>query len=75
MQHGMIHVCDWYRTFGVLAGMLPSEGVVPGVNYAGSPVPPLDGLDMWPLLTGKVKSSPRTGFPLSQFAIIQGRYK
>lgn len=71
----MIHVCDWYRTFGVLAGVLPPEGVLPGANYDGAKVPPLDSLDMWPLLTGKVDSSPREGFPLSQFAIIQGQYK
>ena len=75
VQHGMIHIADWYRTFGVLAGVLPAEGVVPGANYNGAKVPPLDGLDMWPLLTGKVDSSPRHGFPLSQFAIIQGQYK
>ena len=71
----MIHVCDWYRTFGVLAGVLPPEGAVAGVNYDGAAVPPLDGLNMWPLLTGKGHSSPRTGFPLSEFAIIQGQYK
>ena len=64
-----------YRTFGVLAGVLPTEGVVPAVNYEGARVPPLDSLDMWPLLTKKVDSSPRKGFPLSQFAIIQGQYK
>eukprot|EP01046_Picozoa_sp_COSAG06_P016287 COSAG06_NODE_1074_length_10817_cov_7.629315_4_plen_62_part_00 len=41
--------------------MLPSTGVVPGTNYPGAKVPALDAMDMWPLLTGKVKTSPRTG--------------
>ena len=74
-RHNYVPMCHRYRTFGVLAGVLPAEGVVPGVNYEGARVPPLDSLDMWPLLTKKVDSSPRKGFPLSQFAIIQGQYK
>eukprot|EP00037_Helgoeca_nana_P013108 m.120372 g.120372 ORF g.120372 m.120372 type:complete len:457 (-) comp21838_c0_seq6:19-1389(-) len=69
----MIHVCDWYRTFGVLAGVLPSSGTIRGAS--GSGVPTVDGLDMWPLVSGANGTSPRTGFPLSQFAIRVGNYK
>jgi len=70
---GMIHVCDWYRTFGVLAGVLPADGPVKGASALG--VPPIDGLDMWPLLSGVNGTSPRTGFALSQYAVVDGRYK
>ena len=73
--HEMIHVCDWYRTFGVLAGALPPTGILPGSNYPGAQIPPVDGMDMWPLLSGRVQKSPRQGFPLSQWAIIVGRHK
>lgn len=33
----MIHVCDWYRTFGVLAGVLPSQGILPGATTEDVP--------------------------------------
>eukprot|EP00041_Stephanoeca_diplocostata_P032567 m.1047454 g.1047454 ORF g.1047454 m.1047454 type:complete len:536 (-) comp24171_c1_seq4:309-1916(-) len=69
----IIHVCDWYRTFGVLAGVLPSQGEIPGAKSGG--VPAVDALDMWPLLSGANTTSPRTGFPLSQFAIRIGDFK
>lgn len=71
----MIHVCDWYRTFGVLAGVLPSTGALPGANYPGAQVPGVDSMDMWPLLSGQVRRSPRSGFALSTFAIIVGNHK
>jgi hypothetical protein len=52
-----IHITDWYRTFAELAGVSgddPAEGV-----------PPVDSLDMWPMLSDNNVSSPRTEIPLS----------
>ena len=49
----IIHVCDWYHTFANLAG----------VDYLDAPAnlpDNTDSLDVWPLLSGKVKISPRT---------------
>lgn len=59
--------------FGVLAGVLPPTGEVVGATAPG--VPLTDSLDMWPLLSGTNKTSPRSGFALSQFAIRVGDYK
>ena len=57
----------------MLAGVLPATGTLPGSDVGG--VPPLDALDMWPLVSGAVKKSPRTGFALSAHAIIVGNVK
>ena len=57
----------------MLAGVLPATGTLPGSEVSG--VPPLDALDMWPLVSGAVKKSPRTGFALSAHAIIVGNVK
>lgn len=53
-QEGYVHVCDWYATFAGLAGVAVADNV-PGL-------PPVDALDMWPLLSGRVQESPRTEF-------------
>ena len=75
-RDGYLHVCDWYATLLPLAGA-DSADDQPGV-------PPIDGLDMWGYITGKVKDSPRTEMMLSnQFkrgtlfsaALIVGDYK
>lgn len=65
--HEPIHVTDWYSTFCSLAGV-SADDAAPGV-------PPVDAMDMWPLLTGAVRASPRTEVPLSSYSIIVGRYK
>ena len=57
----------------MLAGVLPATGTLPGSDVGG--VPPLDALDVWPLVSGAVKRSPRTGFALSAHAIIVGNVK
>eukprot|EP01059_Diplonema_ambulator_P010785 TRINITY_DN2081_c0_g1_i1.p1 TRINITY_DN2081_c0_g1~~TRINITY_DN2081_c0_g1_i1.p1 ORF type:complete len:1269 (+),score=327.88 TRINITY_DN2081_c0_g1_i1:1956-5762(+) len=78
---GYIHVADWYTTFARLAGYSPSDG--------GKGVPDVDGLDVWPMISGENLTSPRVeiplsvappsrwreeGFPTGQ-GLIQGRYK
>eukprot|EP00730_Choanoeca_flexa_P018292 TRINITY_DN8887_c0_g1_i2.p1 TRINITY_DN8887_c0_g1~~TRINITY_DN8887_c0_g1_i2.p1 ORF type:complete len:511 (+),score=116.86 TRINITY_DN8887_c0_g1_i2:85-1617(+) len=65
-----IHVADWYPTIAKLAGVDPSDPVpnMPGV----------DGMDLWPYLSGQTTSSNRTELPLvsgSRGAIIVGDYK
>ena len=75
-RSGYIHVCDWYAT------LLPLAGADPVDNHPG--VPPVDGLDMWGYLMGKVRASPRTEMMLSNqvkngvvktAALIVGDYK
>jgi len=54
-----IHMADWYGTFARLAGVDPEDhqGVQAGL-------PPVDSVDVWPMLTGRNTSSARTEIPL-----------
>jgi hypothetical protein len=67
-----LHLTDMYATYGGLAG-LPDPTADPVAAAAG--LPPVDSLDMWPLLSGANATSPRTELPLSPTAFISGRYK
>ena len=49
---GYIHVCDWYPTMLGLAGGDPAD------DHPG--LPAVDGMDMWPYLSGNATASPRT---------------
>lgn len=51
-RDGYIHACDWYPTFIALAGGDPTDENARGV-------PAVDGVDMWPYLSGNVSASPR----------------
>jgi len=75
---GYVHVCDWYATFAYLAGVDPTDNV-PGF-------PATDSINVWPLISGQTKTSPRTEIPLSSFpgvlngiphalSLISGPYK
>jgi arylsulfatase I/J len=52
---GFTHACDFYATFCALAGVDKTDA-----RAAAAGLPPVDGLDLWPYLSGKVKASPRT---------------
>ena len=66
---GLMHICDWYATFASLAGYSPGDSAK-GAAY------PVDAIDMWPLLTGGVSTSPRTevvvGFNFTHSHPLQG---
>lgn len=73
---GYMHLCDWYATFLPLAGANATD------DHPG--VPSVDGLDLWPYITGKVSQSPRTEMMLSNLvkkgkvqtaALIVNNYK
>ncbi|EGD73793.1 arylsulfatase [Salpingoeca rosetta] len=74
--HGLMHVCDWYSTLARLAGEDPTDH-----RAARSNLPPIDGFDMWPMLTGANSTSPRVdvplsgGIPVAASALISGQYK
>merc|ERR1712072_766159 len=73
---GMMHITDWYATFASLVDEDPDDKAA-----AAAGLPPIDSLDMLPMLTGKNVTSPRTEIPLSYAtgggnrALIRGRYK
>jgi len=59
VETGYITGWDWYATFSKLAGVDPEDQKA---KAAG--LPPIDSFDMWPLLSGQNKTSPRTEIPL-----------
>ena len=61
---GFIHVADWSTTFLKLGGATQAEAVA-DARAAAAGLPPIDGLDMWPLLSGLNSTSPRVEVPLS----------
>ena len=67
---GYIHIADWYATFCALAGVDPTDERAAKAN-----LPPIDSLNMWPLISGQNSTSPRTDIPLSMTALISGDYK
>lgn len=54
---GLVAIGDWYTTILGLAG-LESKDPSPSAPTA------VDGVDIWPYLTGQVQRSPRTEIPL-----------
>ena len=69
---GFIHIADWYTTFCKLAGVDPSD--------SGRGKFPVDGLDVWPIITGENSSTPHEeiilGYEFNNTgAIIVGNYK
>lgn len=69
---GFIHIADWYTTFCNLAGVEPSD--------SGPGKFPVDGVDVWPILTGENTTSPHKEIILGynyndKGAIIVGDYK
>ena len=62
-----------------LAGAAPHDlPPAPGGNASNMTVPPVDGVDLWPYLTGAAPQSPRTEIMISSEdngAIIAGDMK
>ena len=67
---GYIHIADWYATFCALAGVDPTDERAAKAN-----LPPIDSLNMWPLISGQNSTSPRTDIPISNATLISGDYK
>ena len=67
---GYIHLADWYGTFCGLAGVDPVDK-----KAAAAKLPPVDSLDMWPLISGKNSTSPRTDIHVSIHTMISGNHK
>ena len=67
---GYIHIADWYSTFCSLAGVDPTDE-----SAAKAKLPPIDSLNMWPLISGQNSTSPRVDIPISNATLISGDYK
>ncbi|KAJ8610168.1 hypothetical protein CTAYLR_008744 [Chrysophaeum taylorii] len=57
---GFVHAADWLSTFAYLAGVDPTDEAA---RAAG--LPPIDSLNVWPLITGANRTSPRVEWPLT----------
>lgn len=66
---GVIHEADWYATFAGIAGI---SRPVTDDRAAQLGLPPIDSVDVWPLVTGSVDSSPRVEWPLTSLTEAYG---
>ena len=63
--HKLVHIADWYPTFCNLGGADPADAPV----IAGAPRP-IDGVDVWPLLTG-ASEQPRPLTVITEVSAIE----
>jgi arylsulfatase B len=66
----LVHIADFYATFCAFAGVDPTDH-----KAAAAGLPPIDSLDLWPLITGTNATSPRTEVPIAPGALISWPYK
>jgi len=67
----IIHIADWYRTLTQgIAGEDPTDH---WANESG--LPPIDSLNVWPLLSGMSNTSVRESFLVTKDMIIDGAWK
>ena len=79
VQGGIMHVADFYATYCGLAGGSPAFCTA-DERAAASGLPPVDSIDVWPLLSGATGGvSPRTEVAVdvrgNHLALIQGDFK
>lgn len=68
---GIIHIADWYRTLTQgIAGLDPTDHWA-----AASGLPPIDSLNVWPMLSGKNMTSPRESILVNANVIVVGEWK
>lgn len=56
---GLAALWDWYTTFAHLAGVDSTD-----TRAAAAGLPPVDGVNLWPYLSGAASTSPRTTLPI-----------
>lgn len=59
---GFVHEADWYATFAHLAGIDPTDDAAAASQ---PPLPPIDSLNVWDLITGRNATSPRHEWALT----------
>ena len=71
---GMVHIADWATTLCGLAGG-DSVACAADPSAAAAGLPPVDGLDLWPALSGANATSPRTAFAASTGTYMTTQWK
>lgn len=70
VEEGPVHIADWLATLAGVAGV-PFEDA----RAAAAGLPPVESLDLWPLLSGANATSPRAEFPISAQVLVAWPYK
>ena len=65
VQSGLLHLADWYATLCYVSGADPADRTA---HAAG--LPPIDSLNMWPLLSGASSTSPRRSVLVSNQSLL-----
>ena len=65
-----INIADWYATFCNLVGVDPTDE-----RAAEAKLPPINSLNMWPMISGQNMTSPRVDIPATYSTLISGDYK
>ncbi len=55
ISDGLVGAWDWYATFAALAGADPTDN-----KASAAGLPPIDSLNVWPLVSGQNTTSPRS---------------
>jgi arylsulfatase B len=71
-QPGVVHVADWLAT---LCGLAGGGDCAADARAAAAGLPAIDSLDVWPLLAGANKTSPRAEFAASATVLVGSRFK
>jgi len=66
---GLSHIADWFTTFCTIAGVDPEDSSAAKVG-----LPPVDGINLWPMITGQ-KKSVRNEVYISRYTLISGDMK
>jgi arylsulfatase B len=65
-----IHVADWYSTFAALANVDPTDKTA-----ADNALPPVDSINVWPLISGQDSTPIRTELYIAATILIQDQWK
>ena len=67
-SNAVMHIADWYTTFSLLAGVDPFDSKA--AAQLDKPLPPVSGLDLWPVLSGQNATSPHADLPVGSNVFI-----
>eukprot|EP01084_Bolivina_argentea_P151763 264864_1 len=70
IENGLMHLADWYTTFCSMLGIDPFDEK--GAKYG---LPPVEGYNVWPMISGINTTSPRTLLPIDNTTLIENNYK
>lgn len=70
-EPGAVHIADWLATLSSVAGVNASYD--PKAAAAG--LPPIDSINVWPLIAGETATSPRVEMPISPQVLLSYPYK